>query len=124
VRLGVRIWLLGGVLGDIVYLPNLQLAMLPGTTHVTLVERRLAAFDDRWVSRLVHTGGRVIDLQFRPDIRQQGGRMKHRRIVRGSFSPQILFDMFVEFTHVIMKRKTLLAIKERAERLLREPVIS
>ena len=38
-RLRVRIWLLGSVLGDIAGLPNLQLAMLPGTTHVTLVER-------------------------------------------------------------------------------------
>ena len=66
----------------------------------------------------------MIDLQFRPDIRQQGGRMKHRRIVRGSFSPQILLDMFVEFTEIFMKRKTLLGVKERAERLLREPVIS
>jgi hypothetical protein len=50
--------------------------------------------------------------------------MKHRRIVHGSFSPQILFDMFVEFTHIIMKRKTLLGIKEWAERPLREPVTS
>jgi hypothetical protein len=66
----------------------------------------------------------VIDLQFRPGTRQQGGRTKHRRIVRGSFSLQILLDMFVEFTYIIMKRKTLLGVKERAERLLREPVIS
>ena len=50
--------------------------------------------------------------------------MKHRRIVHGSFSPRILVDMSVEFFDIIMKRKTLLAIKERAERLLREPVIS
>jgi hypothetical protein len=38
VRLGIRIWLLG-VRGDIAGLPNSQLAMLPGTTQVTLVER-------------------------------------------------------------------------------------
>ena len=39
-RLGVRIWLLGGgVLDENAGLPNSQLAMLPGTTHVTLVER-------------------------------------------------------------------------------------
>jgi pimeloyl-ACP methyl ester carboxylesterase len=29
----------GGVIGDLVGLPNSQLAILPGTTHVTLVDR-------------------------------------------------------------------------------------
>ncbi len=29
----------GGVVGDVVGLPNSQLAVLPGTTHVTLVQR-------------------------------------------------------------------------------------
>jgi pimeloyl-ACP methyl ester carboxylesterase len=29
----------GGVAGDVAGLPNSQLAVLPGTTHVTLVER-------------------------------------------------------------------------------------
>ncbi len=29
----------GGVVGDLVGLPRAQLAVLPGTTHVTLVER-------------------------------------------------------------------------------------
>ena len=31
--------LLGGVSGDNVGLPNSQLAVLPGTTHVTLIQR-------------------------------------------------------------------------------------
>jgi hypothetical protein len=31
-------------------------------------------------------------------------------------SPTILFDMLVEFTDIIMMRKMLLGIKERAER--------
>jgi pimeloyl-ACP methyl ester carboxylesterase len=31
--------LLGGVAGDLAGLPNSQLAILPGTTHVTLVHR-------------------------------------------------------------------------------------
>ena len=50
--------------------------------------------------------------------------MKHRRIVHGSFSPRILFDELFEFFDIIMKRKTLLGIKKRAERPLRELVIS
>ena len=29
----------GGVMGDIAGLPNSQLAILPGTTHVTVVDR-------------------------------------------------------------------------------------
>ena len=29
----------GGVVGDLTGLPNSQLAILPGTTHATLVER-------------------------------------------------------------------------------------
>jgi hypothetical protein len=29
----------GGVIGDLVGLPRSQLAVLPGTTHVTLVQR-------------------------------------------------------------------------------------
>jgi hypothetical protein len=29
----------GGVMGDLTGLPNSQLAVLPGTTHATLVER-------------------------------------------------------------------------------------
>jgi hypothetical protein len=39
VHLGVRRWLLGGVLSNIASLPNSQLAMVPGTTRVTLVVR-------------------------------------------------------------------------------------
>jgi hypothetical protein len=36
-------------------------------------------------------------------------------------SPSILFDMLVEFADIIMMRKMLLGIKERAERPVREP---
>ena len=37
-------------------------------------------------------------------------------------SPSILFDMLVEFTDIVMMRKSMLGIKERAERPVREPV--
>lgn len=41
----------GGVAGDILGLPCSQLAILPGTTHVSIVERSaLVVFDDYNVS--------------------------------------------------------------------------
>jgi len=39
-------------------------------------------------------------------------RMRYRWL-----SPSILFDMLVEFTDIIMMRKSMLGIKERAERI-------
>src|SRR5947209_1950369 len=38
----------GGVVGDLVGLPRSQLAVLPGTTHVTLVDRA------EWLASMIH----------------------------------------------------------------------